>query len=191
MPKKKSTRLDNDKQLEHNIEEDIVFEADSLGNSDKLKKIQKKLTACEKERQEYLDGWQRARADTINKDKETVLERARAIIRVETNIFVELFQILDSFDMAFSNKEVWEKVDENWRTGIEQIYAQIIRIFEQAGISVIDTLGVFDPSIHEQVQTQSVTNKKDNGSVLTIIQKGYQRGDIILRPAKVIIGKFK
>ncbi len=96
--------------------------------------------------------------------------------------------------MAFSHKEAWEKVDENWRIGIEQIYIQTIQVFEQAGITPIDIAEgkkeEFDPRIHEQVQTEEVAKKEDDNRVCKIIQKGYRKGDQVLRPAKVIIGKF-
>ena len=191
MPKKKSTKIDNNKNLEHNTEDEIVLEDDSISVSDKVKKIQKKLKECEKDRQDYLDGWQRARADAVNREKESISEREKAISRAQEEVFIELFPILDSFDMAFSNKEAWEKVDKDWRTGIEQIYSQITRTFEQAGISVIETEGEFDPNIHEPVKVERVDEEKENGQILTTIQKGYQKGDRVLRTAKVIIGKFK
>jgi len=191
MPKKKSTKIDNSEELEHNVDNDIVLEDDSLGVPDKIKKIQKKLKECEKERQEYLDGWQRARADSVNREKDVVLERGKAISRAEERIFTELFPILDSFDMAFSNKELWEKVDKEWRVGIEHIHTQATKIFEQAGISDIDAIGEFNPHMHEPMGIEEVHNEDEDGQVIKVLQKGYSRGENILRPAKVIIGKFK
>ena len=72
MPKKKSAKIDKKSEREHNIDDDIVLEEDSIGVSDKIKKVQKKLKECEKERQEYLNGWQRARADAVNREKDPV-----------------------------------------------------------------------------------------------------------------------
>lgn len=191
MPKKKSKRNDNIEELTNSVLDDVVLEDDSIGVSGKIKKIQKRLRECEQERQEYLNGWQRARADIVNREKELLLERDQAVSRAVTDAFIEVFPILDSFDMAFSNKEAWEKVDKDWRMGVEQIYTQAIQVLKQAGISVIKVDGVFDPRIHEQVQIREVDNKKDDGRILSEIQKGYRKGDHILRPAKVVIGKFK
>ena len=191
MPKKRSSKIDNDNDLGHNITDDIVLEDDSESISGKVKKIQKKLKECEKERQEYLDGWQRARADAVNKEKEAVLERERAVSRAELKAYSELFPVLDSFDMAFSNTELWEKVDKEWRVGIEHVYTQAVRIFEAVGILVISTDGELDTRIHEPVQVKEVDIEEDDGRILTVIQKGYIKGEHVLRPAKVIIGKFK
>jgi len=190
MPKKKPVKIDNNNELGHNIDDDIVLEEDSQGVSDKVKKIQKKLKECEKERQEYLDGWQRARADSVNKGRKATLEREKAVSRRELEIFTELFPILDSFDMAFSNKETWEKVDKDWRVGIEHIFTQTTRIFEQAGISVVNVEEGFDPNLHEPIKVEEVESEEDDGRILKVIQKGYCKGDTVLRPAKVIIGKY-
>ncbi len=191
MLKKGSTKNSSSEDIQEEVFSDITVEDDSVSVSGKLKKLQKKLKNCEKERQDHLNGWQRARADAVNKDKDSLLERERAVSRAEINIFTSLLPILDSFDMAFSNKEAWEKVDANWRSGIEQIYIQAINIFEQLGVSVINTSDAFDPQKHETVQTEDVKDEKDEDSILSVAQKGYERGDIVLRPAKVIIGKFK
>jgi molecular chaperone GrpE len=191
MPKKKPIKIDNNEELEHNVDNDIVLEDDSIGIPGKIKKIQKKLKECEKERSEFLDGWQRARADSVNREKEAVLEREKAVSRAEERIFTELFGVLDSFDMAFSNKELWEKVDSQWRVGIEHIYTQATEIFEKAGISNIETEGEYDPLLHEPMKEEEVSSEKEDGRILKVLQKGYRRGDNVLRPAKVIIGKFK
>lgn len=190
MPKKKTKKIDNNEISEYNTDEDIILEEDLVGVSGTIKKIQKKLKECEKERQEYLNGWQRARADSVNKDREAQKERAQTISRAKTEVFMELFPILDSFDMAFSHKEAWERVDKKWRVGIEHIHAQAIQIFLHAGITTIDTVKEFDPHIHEPVETKEVEDEKDDNRVLTIVQKGYCKGDQVLRPAKVIIGKY-
>lgn len=190
MSKKKIVKIDKDEEIIH-TSDDIVPEGDLSGASEKLKKIQKKLKECEQERQEYLDGWQRSRADLVNREKAAVLEKEQAIARGKEALFFEFFSVLDSFDMAFSNKNAWEKIDHNWRVGIEQIHAQALRVFKEAGISAIDDSGVsFNPHLHEPVGTETVSERNKDGHVLKVVQKGYRKGERVLRPARVIIGKF-
>ena len=54
--------------------EDIVIEESSDDVSgiktDTVKKLKEKLKKCLEERKEYLDGWQRMKADSINLKKE-------------------------------------------------------------------------------------------------------------------------
>lgn len=72
MDKPEKKQEDRDDKIE-------VVETDEDGNEkspeEKIKKIREKLKICEKERQEYLDGWQRSKADFINTRKDE--EKAR------------------------------------------------------------------------------------------------------------------
>ncbi|MEX0652332.1 MAG: nucleotide exchange factor GrpE [Candidatus Paceibacterota bacterium] len=188
MPKKKKPEKNF---IEEELVDDVTFEDDSVGISDKIKKVQGTLKECEKERQEYLDGWQRARASLVNREKELLEEKSQAISRTELRVFSELFPVLDSFDMAFSNKDAWGNVDKEWRVGIEHIYTQALRIFEQAGITEINAEGLFDPQLHEPIQTEVVESEEVAGRIIKVAQKGYRKGDTILRPAKVVIGIFE
>ena len=45
--------------------------------------------------------------------------------------------------MAFSNKESWEKVDKEWRLGVESIYGQFLSVLGQNGVSLIKEIKVF------------------------------------------------
>jgi molecular chaperone GrpE (heat shock protein) len=41
-----------------------------------------------------------------------------------------LIPVLDSFELAMNNKEVWEKTDKNWRVGVESIAGQLKKSIE-------------------------------------------------------------
>ena len=92
------------------------------------------------------------------------------------------------------NKEVWEKADENWRKGIEGIYAQLNSIIDSYKIKSVQPLNeMFDPKKHEALSTTVVTEEKDHDRIMTVIQKGYElkKDDgtsELIRPARVIIG---
>ena len=110
-------------------EGEIIIEEEVLGeesHKDKIKSLREKLKACEAEKKEYLDGWQRAKADTINSKKEWEASRSGLMNLGSEAVVEDLLPVLDSFEMAFKNKEKWEAVDENWRTGVEYIYNQLI-----------------------------------------------------------------
>ena len=142
------------------------------------------------ERDEYLAGWQRAKADFVNAKKrmEDTMKEFRTM--ANEGLVEELLPVLHSFEMAFANREVWEKADKNWRMGIEHIYNQLKGILEQNGIKEINPVGqVFDPNIHEAVSFEKTTEKE--GSVLKVIEKGYMLGTKLIKPAKVIVAEGK
>ncbi|MBI2046193.1 MAG: nucleotide exchange factor GrpE [Parcubacteria group bacterium] len=191
---------DKDKKNTEENGEDVVFD-ESLaeegeagfgkGSVEKIKKLKDELKACQKEKQEYLDGWQRAKADFINARKEEEKNRAQVAQFAKEGMLHEILPVVDSFDMAFRDKEAWARVDENWRKGVEYIYQQFVSILENNGLAPIESLGKhFDPTLHSPIESVPVEEKDKDGIVLEVVQKGYRMNDRVLRPAKVKIGVF-
>lgn len=182
------------KNHEENIEEDIVFEDDVVeesGMQAKLKQLREELKAAKAQGHEYLTGWQKERADFANYKSQEEKSRQEKVAAMKLNLIADFFPVLDSFDMAFLNKEAWEKVDSSWRMGIEYIYSQLMTILESYDIKVIDQLGVaFDPKLHDPSEQVPTQNEDEDDQVLAIIQKGYQSGNLVIRPAKVKVGKY-
>lgn len=168
--------------------EESTEEGDALSASNKVKKLQERVKELEKEKQEYLDGWQRARADYANLQKTTDEDRKRMRTLVEENFIEELLPTVDSFLMAMSNKEAWEKVDPAWRTGVEYIYSQLMNTLESHNLKLFGEVGeTFDPTKHEAVGEETTEDKKLDHKITKVNQKGFMLGDSILRPARVSV----
>ncbi|MCA9351785.1 nucleotide exchange factor GrpE [Patescibacteria group bacterium] len=174
---------------------DIEFEEteyEGVSQKDKNKKLRDELTEAKKQSQEYLTGWQKERASFANYKSDEEKKRKERIEGLKLNLIADFFPVLDSFDMAFSNKEAWEKVDPAWRTGVEYIYTQFMNTLDSYGVSVIDQTDVpFDPNIHEPVERVRVDTEDQHDTIVKVIQKGYRAGDIVLRPAKVNVGNYE
>jgi len=187
----------------HDRDNDISIEdSDEEGNSatpkDALKKLRERLKKCEEDKHEYLTGWQRAKADYINLKRETEEEKAAIVSRAKERIIHDILPVLDSFQIAFSNKTAWESVDKNWRVGVEYIYSQLLGILEEHGVSQIGEMGEkFDSSLHHSVESVTVENKGEDGQILEVMQRGYKiglpagAGERIIRPARVKVGIYK
>jgi molecular chaperone GrpE len=95
--------------------------------------------------------------------------------------------------MAFSNREAWEKVDANWRMGVEYIHQQLLRVLSENGVTPIDTKvgDTFDPTKHESIETVQTEDSASDNKISTIIQSGYMFGERILRPARVKVFEAK
>jgi molecular chaperone GrpE len=158
----------------------------------KISKIKRELKECQSSKQEYLDGWQRSKADFINFKKRSEESKKELLQYASENIITEIIPTLDNFEQAMKNKSVWESVDENWRKGIEMIYFQLVDVLKRNGVTEIESLGKnFDPKIHESLETIEVENEKDNDKILEVTQKGYRMGDKVIRHPNVKVGKFK
>lgn len=171
-------------------------DGDELPQKDIIKKLKEDIKALKKEKEEYLTGWQRAKADYINLQKDLEHTRLNSLIHAKEKFMKELMPVLDSFDMAFLNKEAWEKVDENWRKGVEYIYQQFITSLANLKIEKIDKINVpFDPQIHHSMETIKTEEKEKDHTLASIIQAGYimkeHHHEQVIRPAKVNVYEYK
>ena len=179
----------------------LEFEFNEDGEEDlkkTLKKLRADLKACKTENYElnatkieYLNGWQKERADFANYRKQEDDRRVNFSESIRERILTKFLAILDSFNIAFSNKDVWNKVDENWRKGVEYIYAQLNNIFEEYDVKEIGAVGEnFDPSIHQSIEMMPTDKKEDNHKISEVIQKGYKLGDRVIRVARVNVFEY-
>ena len=159
--------------------------------------LRDKLKVCEAEKREILEESQRTKADFLNAKRRLEEERKRDRERGTISHIEDLIPLCDSFQVAMSNKEVWEKADENWRKGIEGIYSQLQNILSSNQVSVINPIHTaFNPHLHEALSTIPVTDEKEDHMVMAVIQMGYELKKTdntteIIRPARVIIGTFE
>src|SRR3989338_7944063 len=188
---------ENKKDVENTKpEEEVVeFEFNDDGEEDlkkTLKKLRADLKACQKEKEEYLLGWQKERADFANYRKQQDDRKAMFSESMRERILGRFLTVMDSFSMAFADKEAWGKVEENWRKGVEYIYSQMNTIFEEYGVKAIGETGeTFDPVIHQPVEMMPTDKKEEDHKVATVIQKGYKLGERVLRPARVNVYEYK
>ena len=158
----------------------------------KIVKLKKELRECQSTKQEYLDGWQRSKADFINFKKRSEESKKDLLQYASEKIIIEIIPTLDNFEQAMKNKDVWESVDENWRKGIEMIHQQLIDVLKNNGVTEIESLEQkFDPKIHESLEIIEVDSEKDSDKILEVVLKGYRIGDKVIRHPNVRVGKFK
>jgi molecular chaperone GrpE len=183
-------------QQAKDIDDDVSFEeVNEEGEVDArstIKKLREKIKKLEDEKQEYLDLSQRTRADYANYKKEVETNRLSDRKFATRRFIEELLPVLDAYDMAQGNKEAWEKVDQNWRIGIEYIFTQFRTVLEGEGVKQFGKIGdMFDPALHESMEHVKVEKESENDVLVKILQNGYKMNDMILRPARVHTGHYE
>ena len=178
------------------IEPEVLeFEFNEDGEEDlkkTLKKFREDLKVCKKEKEEYLTGWQKERAEFANYRKGEDDRKAMFSESMRERILTRFLTVMDSFNMAFANKESWDKVDENWRKGVEYIYFQMNTVFEEYGVKPVGVVGeTFDPNMHQSMEMTQTDKKEDDHKVSSVIQKGYKLGERVMRPARVNVYEYK
>ena len=138
--------------------------------------MEKKIKECKKQRDEYLAGWQRSRADFLNYKKEEAERLADILKYANEGIILEILSILDSFEKA-EKSVVKDKVSQ----GFLQIKTQLQDFLKKYGVEEIKSIGEnFDPNLHEAIEGQE-------GIINEEIQKGYKLNGKVIRPAKIKI----
>ncbi len=171
---------------------DVVMDEESEAPEVLVKKLKEKIKILEKEKQEYMDGWQRERADFVNYKKRSDQEKIDVIKYSNENLVSELIPVLDSFEMAFSNKEAWEKIDKNWRVGVEYIHTQLLKVLGDYGFKEMNPIGEkFDPKFHVAEATIPTDDEKKDGVIIEVKKKGYMLNDRVVIAPKVIVAEYR
>lgn len=154
-----------------------------------IKKLREKLKNAVAEKQSYLENWQRDKAEFVNLRKRDQEGRDLYLLFAKEKILDELIPVVTSFELAFTNKELWESVSKEWRDGVTSIYAQFQGVLTKNGLKAIDpTIGeAFNPHMHEAVMNTNTTDTALDHTIAQVLQKGYLFNEKVLRPAQVAV----
>ena len=143
-----------------------------------------KLARAEAQAAEYLDGWQRARAEFANYKRRTERELAERYESAKLEVAARFLPVLDDLERAMENAPE-DVASSEWTEGVGLIQRKLRNILDAEGIVEIDALGQpFDPNFHEAVSREENDDYEEN-HVIDVLQKGYRHGDRVLRPAVV------
>jgi molecular chaperone GrpE len=151
---------------------------------DDLTLLRQELEQARAQASEYLDGWQRARAELANARKRMERELAEERASANARLILKILPVLDDFDRAVENLPP-ELQGVGWVEGILLIQRKLHQILEAEGLREIAAEGQpFDPAYHEAV-AQSDDSRYPEGTVTHVARKGYLLGERVLRPALV------
>jgi len=146
---------------------------------DKLSQAKEKLKACEREKSEYLDGWQRSKADYANFKRE-VSEREKDLqTRLVHGVINDLVPVLESMEHARAHTK-----------DLEPIENQLVSILKIHGLELIGQVGeAFEPDRHEAIGIIEVAVSEQENIIKELVTSGYSLSGKILKAAKVKISK--
>ena len=132
------------------------------------------------------DSYLRLAADFDNYRKRVARESAELSRRANERLLNELLPVLDDLERALEAAAGHEeaKLEE----GVRLVHRSLLGLVERHGLKEIETVGAFDPHIHEALLAQPGEGAEE-GTVLQVLQKGYTLGDRVLRPARVIVAE--
>jgi len=179
-----------DEENEVTIEPEMDEEGGETLPEDKIAKMRGELDACRKEKQEYMDGWQRAKADYVNALKRFETESKTAQLKGKVKAVETLLPAFDALERA---KEHMGQANPpaGGPEGFLAIAKQIESAFATLGLEEVGKVGEkFDPAMHEAFGQDAVESIEEDDIITLILEKGWRVGDLVIRPAKVRVGMF-
>lgn len=136
------------------------------------------------ERDEYLDGWKRAKADLSNREKDAAREREYWLAVVRANLVRKLLPVVDTLEQTCNAVGETDEVGK----GVRATLKQFLGVLKELGVEKIAAVGEqYNPEFHEVVLTESSDKVED--TILKEVQSGYLLDGKVVRVAQVIISK--
>ena len=142
----------------------------------------------------------RAVADYQNLEKRVTEGRSELTSFVGGELVKRMLPVLDHLDQALAGVKESEGIS-GWFKGVELAVKEFKQVLQSEGLDEIPadpsttstslstgslgTGSVFDPALHEAVDTKVGEDNK----ILEVVRKGYTLNGKVVRPAQVVVGK--
>ena len=168
-------------QPEHTVQPEV------MPSPDRMPSLEETLRQAELKAAEHHDAWLRAKADAEN-----IRRRAQEDIDKARKLAVERFsnEMLAVKDSLEAGLAVDTATVESFKSGMELTLKQLSSVFEKFNIREINPVGEkFDANKHQAIGM--LESAQPANTVVSVMQKGYQLHERILRPALVMVAKGK
>ncbi|MEW5869214.1 MAG: nucleotide exchange factor GrpE [Chloroflexota bacterium] len=153
-----------------------------------IEALQQELAGAQAKAEEYLDGWQRSRAEFANYKKRVEREQAQTNQNARGAVIKHFLEVLDDLERALKNRPQDEE-GRAWASGIELVYRKLLTTLESEGVTLMQADGqFFDPNLHEAISSE-ISEAHESGQIIEVLQQGYLLGERVLRPAVVRVAR--
>jgi molecular chaperone GrpE len=150
--------------------------------------MQEEKEKADQQCKDYLEGWQRERAEFQNYRRRIERDQAQTTLLITGQVIKKYLVILDDLDRALKTRPA-QGEGAAWSEGVELIYRKLQTVLESEGVERIPAeTQVFDPTMHEALTHEDSPNHQ-SGQIIEVVQQGYKIGDRVLRPALVRVAK--
>lgn len=158
----------------------------SQPQADSMPSLEELLKQAELQAAEHHDAWLRAKAEADNIRRRSAEEVQSAQKYAVTRFATELLAVKDSLEMALKDTSSIESI----QAGVDLTLKQLVSAFEKFQLSEINPVGEkLDPHKHQAISV--VPADAEPNTVVSVMQKGYQLADRVIRPAMVVVAKAK
>ena len=181
-------------------------EAEAAGTAEVVEgDLDELVSELKRERDEYLELAQRARADFENYRRRSARDAAEAERRGKAHLARGLAPAVDNLERALQAAGVETPVasrqspdqepesrevsaHEALASGVALVHSEIVGALRSAGVEGFEPTGEkFDPDFHEALSSRPAEDGEEAGVVVETLQRGYRIGDTLIRPARVVV----
>jgi molecular chaperone GrpE len=150
--------------------------------------LQEQLQATLQRAEEAEAGWQRARADFANLKRRVEEERGDLAAAAAERLLGRILGLADDLDLAIEH--VPDDIRGSaWVVGIDAIDRKLRAILDAEGVTAMGSEGEpFDPRTQQAVSYEDHADMAD-GTVVKVLQRGYEIRGRVLRPALVAVAR--
>ncbi len=153
-----------------------------------IKKLQSEVERLQKENNDLKDQLLRKLAEFDNYTKRIEREYGELISQANGSMIHKLLPVIDDFERAL-NQQIDDNGKEDFRKGVELIFAKFFKILEDSGLKIMDSDGKeFNPEIHDAM-IQLENKEVPSSHIIETFEKGYSLNEKIIRHAKVSVSK--
>ena len=176
------TELKDEEVMENTAENtNEVEEEDELNMTKKLKEENKKM---QEELDLTKDRLLRLTAEYDNYRKRTTKEKESIYADAYIDVIKEILPVIDNLERAMAAEG---NVDD-LKKGVEMTVRQFEDALEKLQVEEISTENGFDPELHQAMMVVEQEGAEPN-QVAQVFQKGYKRGDKVIRHSMVTVTK--
>jgi molecular chaperone GrpE len=192
-PEENKTTIDEEKlqgQPEGQMPPDFEAKEAIVSPEEEINNLRSERDQALAKANEYLEGWQRERAEFFNYKKRMERDLSQGGQNAFGNAIRRYLDIADDLARALKSKNRPTEGDGAiWAEGIDLIQRKFICAFEADGVKMIDTKDqYFDPNLHEAISNEDSPDH-ESGQIIDVVQPGYILGERVIRPARVRVAR--
>ena len=190
--------LDNETKAENpNIDEEVEEVSEDIKADEKVIDFEElqalkeentmfksKTKKLENELEALKDRLLRISAEYENYRKRTDKEKERIYTDACEDVLIKMLPVLDNLERALAV----DGTVEDLKKGVEMTVRQFEDALEKLQVEEISTENGFDPELHQAMMVVEQEGAEPN-QVAQVFQKGYKRGDKVIRHSMVTVTK--
>ena len=127
----------------------------------------------------------------VQKSRERIRnEHEKRILQSKGDLVKEFLDVFENLERALNASNKTPNF-QGLIEGVGLIHNQFSGVLDDLGLTEVTQVGqTIDPEVSEAVAVVNVTKKEQDNCILEIVSKGYLMNGLLIRPAKVKVGRF-